>query len=262
MVLGARPSPPRRIESLSSLLSGRIMVQSITMPREHPAEFLRALLDTAPIGVIATDQAGRVRLWSRGAESLLGWREAEVLLSPLPFELPLVGASHNHVELSLPSRHAGIVHLEISIAAWQEGTIFVLSDASAKRNAEYEIGELIGREEQARSQMKAERRFRELLEAAPDAIIEVDREGRIVLMNPMTERMFGYTAAELLGCSVDILLPEEARAAHVAHRVHYWEEPTARSMARGITLYGRRKNGSSFPVEISLSPVKADDGIR
>ena len=232
------------------------------MPREHPAEFLRALLDTAPIGVIATDQNGRVRLWSRGAERLLGWREEEILLQPVPFEGVLGGALHDHLEFSAPTRGGGIAHLDISIASWQEGSIFVLSDASAKRNAEREIGELIGREEQARHQINAERRFRELLEAAPDAIIEVDRDGRIVLMNPVTERMFGYSAAELLGRPVDILLPEEARAAHVLHRAHYWERATARSMARGITLYGRRKDGSSFPVEISLSPVKAEGGIR
>jgi PAS domain S-box-containing protein len=232
------------------------------MPREHPAEFLRALLDTAPIGVIATDPNGRVCLWSRGAERLLGWREEEVLLGPAPFEPALGASSHDHFELSVPTRSGEIAHLEISVASWRDGTIFVLSDASAKREAEREIGELIGREEQARRQMNAEHRFRELLEAAPDAIIEVDREGRIVLMNPVTETMFGYTETELLGRSVDILLPEEARLAHATHRAHYWEKPTARSMARGITLYGRRKDGSSFPVEISLSPIKADTGIR
>ncbi len=238
------------------------MVRSTAMPREHPAEFLRALLDTAPIGVVATDERGRVCLWSRGAERLLGWREEEVLLGPVPFERALGGASQGHVEFSVPTRGGGIADLEISIASWQEGTIFVLSDASGKREAEREIGELIGRQEQARREMNAERRFRELLEAAPDGIIEVDCEGRIVLMNPVTEKMFGYSAAELLGRSVDILLPEDARAAHTRHRAQYWDNPTARSMARGITLHGRRKDGSSFPVEISLSPVRTEGGIR
>lgn len=239
------------------------MVQSIEMPREHPDEFLWALLDTAPIGVIATDRNNRVRLWSRGAERLLGWREDEVLLGPVPFEqTPADVGSHGHLELSVPTRNAGIAHLDISIASWQEGTIFVLSDASGKHQAQREIGELIGREERAVRQMNADRRYRVLLEAAPDAIIEVDREGCIVLMNPVTEKMFGYTAAELIGSSVDILLPDEARAIHATHRAQYWEKPAARSMARGITLYGRRKDGSSFPVEISLSPVSSDQGIR
>ena len=105
-------------------------------------------------------------------------------------------------------------------------------------------------------------RFRELLEAAPDAIIEVDGDGRIVLMNAITQHLFGYQREELLGQPVDILIPEELRPGHSAHRRHYAEKPTLRPMGTGLPLYGRRKDGSRFPVEISLSPSRAEGGLR
>ena len=105
-------------------------------------------------------------------------------------------------------------------------------------------------------------RFRELLEAAPDAIIEVDGDGRILLMNDITQQLFGYQREELLGQPVDILIPEELRRGHVVHRRDYAEKPTLRPMGTGLPLYGRRKDGSRFPVEISLSPSKAAGGLR
>jgi PAS domain S-box len=109
---------------------------------------------------------------------------------------------------------------------------------------------------------KAERRFRDLLEAAPDAIIEVDRDGRIVLLNAVTENMFGYQREELLGMSVDLLLPNDLRSGHAAHRASYWSRPLTRPMGSGLKLLAQRKDGSLFPVEISLSPVKTDEGFR
>ena len=99
-------------------------------------------------------------------------------------------------------------------------------------------------------------RFRHLLEAAPDAIIEVNREGKIVLLNKVTETLFGYSRQELLGQSVEMLVPEELRAAHGTHRGGYWKHPATRPMGGALKLEGRRKDGTRFPVEISLSPVE------
>jgi PAS domain S-box-containing protein len=114
----------------------------------------------------------------------------------------------------------------------------------------------------ARAQMKAESRFRELLEAAPDAILEVDREGRIVLLNAVAERMFGYSRAELLGQTVDLLVPIDVKGRHRAHRAAYWSHPSTRPMGSGLDLSARRKDGIEFPVEISLSPIATGDGFR
>ena len=108
----------------------------------------------------------------------------------------------------------------------------------------------------------ADTRFRDLLEAAPDAIIEVDREGRIVLLNRATETLFGYSRQELLGQSVEILVPENLRAMHARNREDYQQRPMTRPMGSGLELQGRRKDGSRFPAEISLSPVNSESGFR
>lgn len=103
--------------------------------------------------------------------------------------------------------------------------------------------------------------FRALFETAPDAMIVVDHEGRIVLANPQSERLFGYDAGELDGQPVEVLLPENVRASHGAHRADYMANPRVRPMGAGYELTGRRKDGQAFPVEIGLSPVKSSTGL-
>lgn len=108
----------------------------------------------------------------------------------------------------------------------------------------------------------AERRLGELLESAPDAILELDNEGRIVLLNRMAEQLFGYTREELLGQTAEALVPEALGEAHKRHRARYLNQPVTRPMGSGLKLEARRKDGSHFPVEISLSPVKSPTGFR
>lgn len=110
--------------------------------------------------------------------------------------------------------------------------------------------------------MPEEKRFRELLEAAPDAIMQVDADGRIILLNRVTETLFGYTREELLGKPVEVLIPTHLHAAHIGHRAQYRGHPTTRSMGSGLSLEAIRKDGSQFPVEISLSPSESEDGFR
>jgi protein-histidine pros-kinase len=109
--------------------------------------------------------------------------------------------------------------------------------------------------------VRTQEQFRGLFEFLPDAIVAVDARGRIVLVNTQTERLFGYARDELLGQPLEILVPERLRAAHVGHRTRYLEEPRVRAMGAGLELYGRRRDGSEFPVEISLSPIEAGPGV-
>lgn len=100
-----------------------------------------------------------------------------------------------------------------------------------------------------------------LLESASQAILSIDRTGRIVLANRRTGEMFGYAGEELLGASVEKLLPDSKRAAHGRQREAYFEHPVPRPMGIGLDLSGRRKDGTEFPVEVSLSTVETEEGI-
>src|SRR5262249_12150369 len=98
---------------------------------------------------------------------------------------------------------------------------------------------------------------RSFLESAPDGVLVVDGTGQIALVNHQIEALFGYSRDELLGQPVEILVPERLRGRHVAHRDGFLARPATRPMGRGLELFGQRKDGTEFPVAISLSSVQA-----
>lgn len=109
-------------------------------------------------------------------------------------------------------------------------------------------------------EIAAERRFRLVVEAAPNAMVMINQAGAIVMVNTQAERVFGYSRVELLGQPVEMLVPERFRSHHPGMRATFIADPRPRPMGAGRDLYGLKKNGSEFPVEIGLNPIETDEG--
>ena len=227
---------------------------------------LQAWLKATPVCVIGVDAQRHVRLWSRAASETFGWQPAEVVGQPLPLELDLL-TPEKPGEYCLRKRDGSEVSVRLHSVPWRDdqggtGTVAVLEDLTAIRALEGKLLQAAEQEREIQKKIRAERRYRELLEAAPDAIIEVDQEGRIFVLNQVTEKLFGYTREELLGQPVELLVPEAARGHHAQHRANYKNHPATRPMGSTLKLEASRKDGTRFPVEISLSPVKSEEGFR
>jgi PAS domain S-box-containing protein len=207
---------------------------------------LRAHLDTVPAAAAALREGRTVFSGDAAAEGLLPVsfaREAEVVSA---LALPLI-SDDGMIGLLIGDRHAE--PLRLSADEMDLAMIFA-NQASV----------WIARARALAETTAAQAKLRDLLELAPDAIVLVNRDGCIELVNGQCETMFGYARAELVGHPVETLIPERYHGGHAEHRADYHREPRTRPMGSGLDLFAWRKDGSELPVEISLSPTSTDDG--
>ena len=222
----------------------------------------RALAESAPDGIVLVNQEGRIVLVNLQTEKLFGYDREELLDKPLEILVPerLRGRHRGHRAgyMGQPLLRPMGAGLEL-YGLRKDGTEFPIeiSLSPVKTESSSLVCSAI---RDITDRKRIEERFRALLDSAPDAMVVAGHDGRIVLVNSQTEKLFGYKREELLGQPVEVLVPERFWKHHRAHRDSYMSNPQTRSMGAGHDLYGLKKDGTEFPVEISLSPQHTDEG--
>lgn len=220
------------------------------------------LVESMPDAIVIVDVSARIVLMNGRAERLFGYCRSELIGHTVEALVPerdragrLASRSQSLAQAGEPIVPSG-AHLH---GRRKDSTEFPMEITSCPLHTE-EGPMVMNAVRDLTDRRKAEQKFRDLLESAPDAMVIVDSLGSIVLVNTQSERLFGYPRDELLGKRIEILVPARSRAAHVDFRSRYFEYPHPRAMGVGLDLYGRRKDGSEFPVEVSLSPLDTEDG--
>ena len=217
-------------------------------------EWLAAIVDTLPDAVTSTDLTGRIMTWNRAAEDLYGIGGAEAVGSSAMELLP-AWADDIGAMLRVISR-GDTLRLDDGQLVRRDGmTISVMFSATPIRD---DTGRVVGQVSVARdvsAHRRAEERFRQLVQGAPDAMVIVAADGTIVEVNEQTTRLFGYPAEDLVGQPVEILVPDRLRLLHVARRQAFLGRPTVHGMGVGLAISGLRRDGSEFPIEVSLAPL-------
>lgn len=227
--------------------------------REAKYREIAEFLDLTHDAILVRNLRNEIMFWNKAAESLYGWRQEEAKGK----------AMHELLQTVFPKPLAEINAEVLEKGYWEgellhrrrDGTVLTISSrwAVRKDDAGSPVAILESNRDITR-QKREQERFKNLLEAAPDAMVSVNRAGEIQLVNTQTEKLFGYSREEMLGKPVEILVPQRYRGPHQAHRGEYAELPVRRAMGEGLELYGLRKDGTEFAVEISLSPIETMEG--
>jgi len=227
------------------------------------AHRFEAIIETAPDAMVIADEKGKIVLVNRQTEVIFGYPRSELLGSQVEMLMP-AGFRTKH------QAHRSGYHEKPKVRAMGSGLeLFAMRKDGSQFRVEISLSPLgtpggnlvFASIRDITERIKAEEKFKSLLEAAPDAMIIANEKGEIVLVNQQTEAVFGYDRTELIGRPVEQLMPTAFRERHKMHRTNFFTYPKVRSMGIGLELYALRKNGSQFPVEISLSPLDTGQGM-
>jgi PAS domain S-box-containing protein len=251
--------------------------------KESGAKY-RALLEAAPDAMVVVNEAGKIVLLNLQAEQQFGYQRDELIGQQVKNIIPegfaerlIADATRSTAEALAQQIGTGIelsarrksgstfpIELMLSPLASPDGILVTaaIRDISVRKDAEQHLAETVTELKRSNSESKeSEAKYRALLEAAPDAMVVVSQAGKIVLLNLQAEKQFGYQRDELIGQDVKNIIPEGFAERLVADATRSTAEALAQQIGTGIELSARRKSGSTFPIEIMLSPLASPDGI-
>jgi PAS domain S-box-containing protein len=221
----------------------------------------RAAMDSIAQSVVTYALDGTITAWNPGAERLYGFSADEAIGRNATIIIPEDRRREIGEAVARLRRNEAVGDIETKRLRKDRSLIDVRLHIFPIRD---DGGNLIGTGSIARDvsgQKLVEEMFRLAVEACPSGMLMTDRSGAIVLLNTEIERLFGYSRDELIGQSVEVLVPTGLRSQHIRHRAAYVLKPETRRMGAGRDLFGRRKDGTEFPVEVGLNPVNTRDGV-
>lgn len=244
---------------------------------QNAERWLAAIVKSSDDAILGKSLTGIITSWNAGATRIFGYEPQEALGRHISFLawpgeeerietfIERVGRGERIDHFEVARRHKSgrkiIVSLSLSPIRDASGTVIGIAKIARDMTERKAVEARLAANELSLRAF-ADRRFRELIEHAPDAILQVDSTGAIVIANYTAETMFGYSRDEFIGNGVDMLVPDAIRSAHAGHRAAFAAAGKSRPMGQGLNLFARRKDGSQFPVEISLSPVHSDNGVN